>query len=67
VDGLAFESEDAAALAKHLERLIGDADLRRRLGTQARKTVCQRYSQRRVLAMMDEALGFARAHGGEGR
>jgi glycosyltransferase involved in cell wall biosynthesis len=40
-DGLLAPEDDAAALAAALERLLGDADLRRRLGHAARIRACR--------------------------
>lgn len=44
VDGLLFESEKVDALASRLERLMTDADLRRRLGTAARMRAGKEFS-----------------------
>jgi glycosyltransferase involved in cell wall biosynthesis len=43
-DGLLAPEDDAAALAAALERLLGDADLRRRLGHAARIRACRDFS-----------------------
>ncbi len=44
VDGLLFPREDEAALADCLDRLMGSADLRRRLGFAARERVLREFS-----------------------
>lgn len=43
VDGLLVPPEDPAALAAAIARLLGDADLRARLGTAGRQTVHERF------------------------
>jgi glycosyltransferase involved in cell wall biosynthesis len=57
-DGLVFSSEDHAALAERVDRLLRDPALCEEIGRQARLTVCQRYSKPHVLAMIDAVLGF---------
>jgi len=43
-NGLLFAPGDTAALAAHLERLMGDAGLRRRMGAVARRTVLEKFT-----------------------
>ena len=50
VDGLLVPPNDAEALAAALGRLLGDADLRRRLGGAARRKVEERFDIERNLA-----------------
>lgn len=49
VDGVLVEKENAEQLASALERLMGDAELRRRLGEAARKRVASEFSAARYL------------------
>lgn len=59
IDGLLFESSDAAA--RQLERLLGDANLRTRLANAARERVAKRFDPlacaRRRLQVYDFAVG----------
>ncbi|MGB9232781.1 MAG: glycosyltransferase family 4 protein [Terriglobales bacterium] len=48
-DGLLFEACDVRALAAHIERLVTDAELRRRLAEAGRKTAQARFLVSRVL------------------
>jgi glycosyltransferase involved in cell wall biosynthesis len=48
LNGLLCRPNDSAALAKNLEELVGNAELRNRLGMAARKTVVERFSWDRV-------------------
>jgi glycosyltransferase involved in cell wall biosynthesis len=65
VDGLLTPPEDAPALARALDRLLSDGELRARLGEQARDVV-ERFSQDRVLGRWDQCLeqAVARKQGG---
>jgi glycosyltransferase involved in cell wall biosynthesis len=45
---------DADALARALARLLGDADLRMRLGAAARRLLCERYSGARLAAALED-------------
>lgn len=49
VDGILVTPEDAQEIANAILRLIKDADLRRRLGDQARKKAIERYSTKTVI------------------
>jgi glycosyltransferase involved in cell wall biosynthesis len=66
--GLVVRSGDAAALAEAIERLLGDEDLRRRLGVAARAAVAA-YTYDAMVEAFDRALEEAgRGHaGGRGR
>ncbi|GLW27399.1 glycosyltransferase [Actinoplanes regularis] len=59
--GLLSPEADPAALAVSIERLLGDEDLQRRLGAQARKHVMANFDlveqTRRLELLYDEALG----------
>jgi glycosyltransferase involved in cell wall biosynthesis len=50
VDALGFEPGDAAALARHIETLVRDPGLRRRLGGAGRSTAEQRFHRSRMAA-----------------
>jgi glycosyltransferase involved in cell wall biosynthesis len=60
VDGLLFEPGDARALATEVVRLLGDPDLRRRLGARAREKVVRMFSLAsmvdRTVALYDEVV-----------
>ncbi|TMK76582.1 MAG: glycosyltransferase family 4 protein [Actinobacteria bacterium] len=47
--GLLFDPLDACALASHLERLLTDLDLARRIGARARAAVLERYDLSRLV------------------
>ncbi len=49
VDGFLVPPGDAAALARQLDRLLADPDLRRRIGAEARRRVESRFPLARVL------------------
>jgi glycosyltransferase involved in cell wall biosynthesis len=55
-EGLHFREGDAADLARAVERLAGDAGLRRALGGGARVRVVERYSWARHCAQLDRTL-----------
>jgi glycosyltransferase involved in cell wall biosynthesis len=57
--GLVVEAGDASALANAIERLLGDAPLRRRLGEQGREAVAE-YTYERAAAAFGDALQVAR-------
>ena len=44
VNGLLFPAGDAAALGRHLSRLAGDAELRRRMGEKLRQKAAEKFS-----------------------
>ena len=54
-DGLLVPAEDGAALSAALDRLMGDAELRMRLGSAAR-AAAERYEPRMVTAQWDDVL-----------
>jgi len=56
VNGLLFPVGDAVALARHLERLVLDADLRRELGRQAMRTAEATFDAEENLVAMIEAI-----------
>lgn len=58
VDGLLIPDHPPEALVAGLDRLLGDADLRRRLASRAPE-VLQRFSLPRVLAQWDQVLAGA--------
>ena len=55
-NGLLVEPNDAAALARAIERLAKDEALRRRLGAMARQTAVARYTWRHNAARVFEAI-----------
>lgn len=61
VDGVLVEKEDVEQLASALERLMGDAELRRRLGEAAQKRVASEFTPARYLehyvGLVSAALG----------
>ncbi len=63
-EGLLFARNDAAALARALSRLLGDRDLRRRLGTAARRRMEREFTWQhnaeRVYALLDQVWRRAR-------
>lgn len=59
IDGLLVPSEDVAPLASAMERLIGNAALRREMGVRARE-VTTRFGRERVMGMWDDAIAAAR-------
>ena len=59
--GLRVEPEDPAAFAAALRRLVADPDLRRRLGTQARQLVEERFGREAVLRELEQALREVRS------
>jgi glycosyltransferase involved in cell wall biosynthesis len=52
--GLLHEAGDAQDLARQLERLLTDADLRARLGVQARERVLRSFEQARMTQLLDQ-------------
>lgn len=61
VDGLLVPRKDPPALAAALCRVLGDPDLRRRLGSAARAVACRRFSAERMVE--EYAAFYARALG----
>ena len=62
VNGLLATPEDAADLSRQLARVIGDADLRARLGARARETVLRDFDTTVVFARFRTLFsGYARA------
>jgi glycogen(starch) synthase len=62
-NGLAFAPEDAHALAGHLRRLATDADLRRRLACEGRRTVLERFTLSRMIGELEAYLADVAAKG----
>jgi glycosyltransferase involved in cell wall biosynthesis len=60
VTGVLVERSDAPALARALERLLGDAELRRELGRRAAQAVAGRFGAERVLPQLLAAYRDAR-------
>jgi len=58
VTGLLVPPGDADALAAALQRLAGDAELRRRMGEAGRTRAMERYDEAKVLARTMELLGI---------
>lgn len=56
VGGLLVEPGDVAGLAASVQALLGDADLRKRLTTNARQVVEQRFDRRKNFAVLKAAL-----------
>ncbi len=67
VDGLLFEPDNEQALAEALRRLAGDAELRQRLGSQARLKVTQFRNWRRNAEIVVRAVSDAAAPSGVSR
>jgi glycosyltransferase involved in cell wall biosynthesis len=65
-DGLLFPPGDAAALMAAMQRLAGDRDLARRLGTNARRTAEERFDDRVWQARMGVLLERVAAAPGTG-
>ena len=63
IDGLLVEVGSAAALARALQRLMNDDELRERLGCNAVK-VCHRYALESVIQQWDRVLGSAPSNAG---
>lgn len=57
VDGLLVAPGDVDAFSRALDRLMGDADARGRMGHAARE-VLERFSERSVMQLWDDALGL---------
>ena len=55
-DGLFFTPEDAAGLARQVERLAGDPSLRRRLAQAGRRTVERRFSLSTMIGQVESYL-----------
>jgi glycosyltransferase involved in cell wall biosynthesis len=53
--GLIAATGDSAVFADRLERLLADADLRRRLGERARRVVEDEYQDERIAALSVQA------------
>ena len=53
-DGLLVEERNAEALARALGKLIDDEPLRRRLGTEARRTVVEKFDSRRNVELLGD-------------
>jgi glycosyltransferase involved in cell wall biosynthesis len=58
-DGWLVPPRDPAAFAAALERLLGDAELRRTLGERARRTARERFSLSRTAALTEAAYRLA--------
>lgn len=54
--GFLYEPGSAAAAARHLEAVLGDAALRERIGAAARESVLARFAPRAALASLEDAL-----------
>jgi glycosyltransferase involved in cell wall biosynthesis len=67
VEGLLFETGDAAALTVTLRRVLGDQDLRRRLGESARHTAQQRHDPARIADVTMETYAAILREPGNGR
>jgi glycosyltransferase involved in cell wall biosynthesis len=59
VDGLLVPPREPAAFAAALERLLGDAVLRRRLGERGRRTARERFPLRRTVQLTEAAYRTA--------
>lgn len=55
VDGMLVPTEDPAAMAAALERLMSDEELRRHMGQRARE-VTERFGIGKIMQMWDELL-----------
>jgi D-inositol-3-phosphate glycosyltransferase len=54
-NGLLFPAEDAPVLAAHIERLIADSSLRRRLAARGRRTAAEKFD---IGRMIDEIEAY---------
>lgn len=54
--GLTFPPGDRAALSKHLERLIGNAALRKKMGRQVQDRISKRFDQEKEIPELIKAL-----------
>ena len=54
VNGLLIPQKDVEALAVALERLLKDADLRRRLGAASRETICEVFDSRKTTSVLKD-------------
>jgi len=61
-DGLLVPARDPTAFAAALERLLADAELRRRLGARARRAARERFAMARTAALTEAAYRLALAH-----
>ena len=61
-DGWLVPPRDSSAFAGALSRLLGDPELRRRLGARARRTARERFSLARTAALTEAAYRVAMAH-----
>jgi glycosyltransferase involved in cell wall biosynthesis len=64
-NGLLAQQRSAAVLAAHLDRLIGDPDLRRRLGAHAASRVAERHSRAAAAARLGAVLAKVAGRSGE--
>ena len=55
-NGLLFSAEDADCLAQHLERLVSEPELRRRLAAQGQQTARRMFSLERMVHDLDACL-----------
>jgi len=53
-NGLVFESKDVEKLAQHMQLLLQNKKLRKRLGENARKTVFERYTWKKIAQQYNE-------------
>ncbi len=56
VSGLYVPREDVGALARAIERLLGDPELRARLGSGARAAACRRFDIRRMVRRLEDTV-----------
>ena len=56
VDALVIPGGESTTIAKGIERLLDDADLRQRLGSHGRESAAQRFSRQAHLDGLEQAL-----------
>ena len=61
-NGLLVPSEDPSALAEAIQKLAANAELRARLGAEARRTICQRYDMVNVAERYAEIYAVLASH-----
>ncbi len=58
-NGVLVPPKDSVSLSKEIERLLSDPDLRERLGSQARRTILERFSMETFRSQMERLLSEA--------
>jgi len=58
-NGVLVPSKDAGALSQEIERLLSNADLRAKMGSEARRTILERFSMEAFRSQMEELFSQA--------